>query len=255
MTRTLKKDPQLGVTVVYSLLLHLTVFGIIYQFNNMLRPLHRVEQTYYVDLVNLPVAHPQSGSPSVAEKSSTASVTQKNSTPTRQEMRLPAKPLKKTSAPLKSPSTKKVQPDVQPTETGEEFSKRLAKLEKGVEEKHARSALDAIRKKAEGGKAGMPGAKGNEAGSDYASYVRSRLEDAFYTPTAYKGKRQEVRLLLKISRFGKIDYRIERSSHDVLFEAAVRRAIDTARENLRPPPGGDDFEQGFTFRPEGVRKK
>jgi colicin import membrane protein len=250
MKQTLKNNPRFGVMVIFSLLLHLTIYIIFYQFNNLLRPIYPREQTYYVDLVNLPVARPQSGTPSASVKNSPPA-----SSTTRQEMKLPDNSRKKAGKAATSPSIKKT-PKIKPApETGEELSRQMAKLEKRVEEKHARSALDAIRNKAGGGRVGIPGGMGNQAGSDYASYVKSRLEDAFYTPIAYKGKKPEVKLLLRISRYGKIDYRIEQSSHDILFEAAVRRAIDMARENLKLPPDGEDFEHSFVFRPEGVKKK
>jgi colicin import membrane protein len=93
MSHSLSKDPGLGVTFVFSLLLHLTLFGIVYQFNHWLQPIRHEAQTYYVDLVNLPVAHPQSGTPSVA-KSSPQEPAQ-----VRQEMKLPSKTREKTGAP------------------------------------------------------------------------------------------------------------------------------------------------------------
>jgi colicin import membrane protein len=252
MNRTLKKDPGFGVTFAFSLLLHLTLFGIIYQFNHWLQPIRHEAQTYYVDLVNLPVAHPQSGTPSTTAKNSPRELAQ-----VRQEMKLPSKPRGKTGAPTSPSSTKKDPKDKQDNETGEEFSKRLAKLEKKIGEKEAQSALEAIRNKtAVAGRAGIPGGLGKEAGSDYASYVRSRLKDAFDTTVAYQSKNPEIVIRLKINSYGKIvGYRTERSSRDKLFEASVARAISIAGEEIKPPPGGGEFVHGFIFRPEGVGKK
>ncbi len=232
--------------VASSLLLHLTIYALIYQYNKLQRANYSQEQTYYVDLVNLPVARPRSGA-SASEKASPPA-----SSTARQVVTLPDKSPKKIATPLATKKPPKVKPA---SETGEELSKQMAKLQKRVEEKHTSSALDTIRNKAGSGRTGMPGGKGDQAGSDYASYVKSRLEDAFYSPMVYKGKKPEVKLLLRISRYGKIDFRIEQSSRDILFDAAVRRAIDMARENLKAPPDGEDFEHPFVFRPEGVKKK
>jgi colicin import membrane protein len=251
MSCALKKDPGLGGMFAFSLLLHLSLFGIVYQLNNFLRPYHREAQTYYVDLVNLPVANPQSGTPSTSKKSSSPSPV-----PARQEMKLPANVQKKAGSPAASPTAKKVLKEIKPAETGKEFAERLAHLEKKVEEKHEESAIESIREKAASGRTGIPGGRGKEAGSDYASYVQSRLKDAFSSTIATQSKNPEVVVRLRINRFGKIvGYRTERSSRDTLFEASVARAISIAGENLPPPPGGEVFEHGYIFRPEGVGRK
>jgi colicin import membrane protein len=249
MSYTLKKDPGLGGMFAFSLLLHATLFGIIYQFNSFMRPYTLEAQTYYVDLINLPVAHPQSGTPSAPKESSPP-------VPARQEMKLPTNTQKKTAPPAASPTAKKTQKDVKPAETGKEFAERLAHLEKKVEGNHEESAIEAIRKKATAGRAGIPLGHGNQAGSDYASYIQSRLKDAFSSTIATQSKNPEVVVKLRINRFGKIvGYRTERSSHDTLFETAVARAINIAGENLPPPPDGEDFEHGYIFRPQGVGRK
>ena len=252
MNQSLHKDTGFGATVACSLLLHLTLFIIIYQFNHWLQPIRHQAQTYYVDLVNLPVANPRAGTPSTAANSSPREPAQ-----VQQEMKLPSKPLEKIGTPPTLTAPKKDLKGKPDKETAKEFSKRLAKLEQKVKEKETQSALEAIRKKAAAsGRAGIPGGLGDEAGSDYASYVRSRLKDAFDTTVAYQSKNPEVVIRLRINRFGKIvGYRTERSSRDKLFEASVARAVNIAGEVIKPPPDGHDFEHGFIFRPEGVGKK
>jgi colicin import membrane protein len=102
----------------------------------------------------------------------------------------------------------------------------------------------------------MPGGTGTEAGSDYASYIQSRLRDAFKMTIAHQSRKPEVVVQMFISRYGKLSsYRILRSSGDKVFEDAVARAIRIAAENFPPPPNRKEFQQGFIFRPEGLEKK
>ena len=63
-----------------------------------------------------------------------------------------------------------------------------------------------------------------------------------------------VRLILD-GKGALTSYKIEKSSGDQIFEDAVYRAVQLARKNFPPPPGGKEFSFGFIFRPEGVDKK
>ncbi len=251
----LVKESGIGPMVAWSLMFHAVVFGIIYKFNHF-ESFHPPEkQAYYVDIVNLPVANPRSGSPAAPEKTASAATSPQKQAQ-KQEMKLPAPAKKKSAASPTAPALKK-QKEVPSGETDEDFNKRLAHLQQKAESKHESAALDAIRKRlSTGGRAGMPGARGNQAGSDYASYIQSRLKDAFQETIAFHSRNPRVEIKLRISRFGKvIGYRMEYSTGDKLFEASVSRAISTAGENFPPPPGGTEFERGFTFRPEGVGKR
>lgn len=249
--RILSRDPGIGRTLAFSMLLHVAVYGIIFRFGhfNSYQP---VAQTYYVDIVNLPVANPQSGTPSRPEKTP-----ESLPSASRQEMAMPVQQKEKAEktvapAPVKTP--KKVATS---KESDEDFSKRLSKIENRVESRHESSAIDAIRKRVSTfTRAGIPGGSGTEAGSDYAGYIQSRLRDAFKGTIAYQSGNPEVVVRLRISRYGKIiGYSIEKSSHDKVFEAAVNRAIAIAGEKFPPPPDNRDFDHGYIFRPEGVGKK
>jgi colicin import membrane protein len=172
-------------------------------------------------------------------------------------------PAKSTVVPAaKQAQTPATQPAKTPKpapETSREFEERIAQMEREAETRHASAALDALRKRVavgDKGQAGMPGAAGTEAGSDYASYIQSRLRDAFKTTIAYASKVPEVTVRLTIGRNGRvIKSRIERSSGDPLFEDAVLKAIGKAEKSFPPPPGSGEFEHGFVFKPQGVGKK
>jgi colicin import membrane protein len=241
------KEPEFGWMLLCSVVLHLASFFLLVKFHFSPLPL-KEGPVYYVDIVNLPVANPRAGSPSSPGGSSPA--------PARQEMTLPEKSSYK-SNPKPAPSIRKPAATV---ETDRQFQERMAKIERDVEAKQVSAAIDALRNKVgaggKGGQPGMPGATGTEAGSDYASYIRSRLTDAFCTTIAYQSKNPEVMVRVTIGKTGKVTgLRFEKSSKDRIFEDSVRRAITKAEQTFPPPPGGALFEYSYRFAPEGVSKK
>jgi colicin import membrane protein len=255
MKRALKrKEPGPGGTLVLSFLLHLVIFVIFTQLDLISAISTDKSPVYYVDVVNLPVADPQAGTPSGAG----AAVVPEPK---------PAAPTPPPPGEMQMPSTKRqpapstaqpAQPSA-PSDSTREFEERLAKLERDAEARHQATALEAARRRAADagkGPVGMPGATGTEAGSDYASYIRSRLEDAFRMEDTFRPDRNKVvEIRLTIDRTGKIiARRFERSSNDIMFNNAVDRAISRAEREFKPPPGGRAFEHGFVFRPQGVGK-
>lgn len=244
-----KKDAGLGSSLFFSLLLH-TAFILTIVLVGSFRAIQLNEApVYYVDVVNLPVANPRSGSPSDRSR------TQAPQAPSRERevMKLPG------STPRKIPSVVSTKAKREPhPETEKEFQERLAKLERKVEGRHTESAIEALRKKVAsgGGRSGIPGGRGTEAGSDYANYIQSRLRDAFALTISSSSRNPSVVVRLTINSSGKlIKYRVEKSSGDTSFEESVSRAVEQASENFPPPPGRKEFQQGFIFRPEGVGKK
>jgi colicin import membrane protein len=208
---------------------------------------------YYVDLVNLPVANPRAGSPSARGEAAATPAPAPASAPAREKMSAPSVVPRK----LPAPTPKKTN-QTSPPETEKEFQKRLSRLERTVEGRQTDAAIDALRKKVGqgSGRSGMPGGTGTEAGSDYGSYIQSRLRDAFALTISFRERNPVVVLRLTIDRSGKvIGYHIDRSSGDKVFEDSVKRAVDRASENFPPPPGRGEFQQGFIFKPEGVGKK
>ncbi|HET6420553.1 MAG TPA: TonB C-terminal domain-containing protein [Geobacteraceae bacterium] len=256
MKTRLVKESGISPMIAWSLLFHAVLFGLIYKFSHF-ESFHPPEkQAYYVDIVNLPVANPRSGSPAAPEKTASAT-TSPQKQEQKQEMKLPAPARKKPEPSPTKPALKKTPKEIRPAETDEDFQKRLARLEQKADSRHESTAIDDIRKRlSTGGRAGMPGAKGNQAGSDYASYVQSRLSDAFQETIAFQSSNPQVAIKLRISKYGKvIGYSVVHSTMDKLFEASVSRAISIAGENLPPPPSGSNFEQGFVFRRKGVGKR
>lgn len=252
MTRLLqRKETGLGRMVAVSTVLHLAFYFFLLKFH-FPQPYPKEGPIYYVDVVNLPVAHPQAGTPSAGGEGAPPAAPPAAAP---REMALPA------TTKVPPPPLKKLEEPVRTAEEAREFEKRLAGLERAAEAKHEAAALEAIRRRAAGSgrpgeRAGMPGATGTEAGSDYASYIQSRLKDAFSATIAFQSKNPEVVIRLTIDRSGRVTAtRIERSSGDRVFEGAALRAISKAEKGFPPPPGGTAFEHGFIFRPQGVVKR
>ncbi|WP_298439921.1 energy transducer TonB [Geobacter sp.] len=252
MNRTsVSPERGLGWGIAASLILHAVLFSAVL-FARFPSPSLQEAPVYYVDVVNLPVASPRAGSPTVAGGGAPEPPPPPAPKP---EMALPRKPL-----PVKGalPGRQKPAPA---EESSREFEQRLAKLQGAADERHQEAALDALRKRVAGsarstGEAGMPAGTGTQAGSDYASYIQSRLRDAFRSTIAYQTRSPELVIRLTIEPSGRISrQRIERSSGDLIFEDSVSKAIARAEKTFPPPPGGTTFEAGFIFRPQGVGKK
>jgi colicin import membrane protein len=245
-----RKDPRLGAVLVFSTILHAAFYFMLSLSCFNLQPI-APEQVCYVDVVNLPVANPRAGSPAA-----TGAVPAPPPAVEPQEMKLPAPSAKQSVVPKQESAVKPAKPA--PQESASEFEDRIAKLARDTEERRQAAALAALRQKVTNGagRAGMPSGTGTEAGSDYASYIQSRLYDAFKLPPNLAAKDPQVLVLLTITKAGKVaEYRIERSTGGKAFEDAVARAIVNAERTFRPPPNSQNFTQRFVFTSGSVGTK
>lgn len=250
-----RSDTGLLPVLAVSLIFHVAIYTLFTRLHFFPSATFTDAPVYYVDVVNLPVESPQQGSPSPGGNE--PSPPPQPVKPPAPEMKLPPKAAGKakpavTSAKPSTPATQTA------AETSKDFEDRLAKLERAADARHEAAAMDALRKRAATtgkGQAGIPTGTGTEAGSDYASYIRSRLVDAFKSTIAYQDKAPRAVVVLTIDRNGKVTRRrTESSTGDRLFEDAVNRAIIKAEKEFRPPPGGGTFEYGFIFTAQGVGK-
>ncbi len=241
-----------------SFLLHASAF-LLSTYVHTFLPAPIEEPVYYVDVVNLPVASPRAGSPTPGKAPGAVAP----AAPPEQKapMALPAKQANKaTKVPAPVKPTTQAAPGGKAPAGGDEaahLSDRLKRLEQNAEAKHEEAALDAIQRRvAAGGRAGMPTGTGTQAGSDYGSYLQSRLRDALAQTIAYQSRRPETAVRLVVDRNGKLVRTVmERSSRDPLFNDAVMRAIEKAKTSFPPPPNGKEFEKLFVFSPEEVSKR
>lgn len=239
-----RKDTGLGVASALSVAFHAAAFAFLVWWQQLIPHLGPVQTTYYVDVVNLPVAAPRSGSPTDTgneEKPVPPA-------PAPQSMTTPA--IASKTAPGKKPATT-------PTAESAAFQERMAKLEGKVDAQRQTAAFEALRKKvAARGKVGMPRGTGAESGSDYTAYLHSRLKDAFRDTISYQTKAPFVMVRITIDGDGRIiRTRIEKSTGDKAFELSVMRAITLAEQAIVPPPSKTVYEGAFVFKPQGVTQR
>ncbi|MBK5273858.1 MAG: TonB C-terminal domain-containing protein [Desulfuromonadales bacterium] len=251
--RPLKRDTGMGVSFIFSTVIHLTVFLLLALYGSHSKPL-KVTETYYVDVVNLPVASPRSGSPS--QKGNDSEPAPPPPKASEAPMALPAKPKAGAKVQITKPQTTPLKGKEPAAESATEFAERMAKLERQTEARQQEARMASLQEKNRNlgsGRAGMPGASGKEAGSDYMAYVQSRLKDAFQKTISHSSQKPEMTVRLFIDTEGKLARKkIDRSSGDRTFEISVLRAIDVASEHFTPPPGHKFFEGVFVFRREGI---
>lgn len=249
-TRQASFDGTFAVSLTVSTVMHLAVFLLLIWSGRLFPVSMPVQETYYVDVVNLPVANPRAGSPT--QKGDGAEAPPPPPAP-EQGMTLPVPPKAATARP--QPAQKTAEKG-NPKAESEAFAEKFAKLQGKVEAQQEEAAIGNLRRKltARGsGRSGMPGATGSESGSRYEDYIKSRLEDALKKTSSYSTKNPVVVVRLTIGINGQISrQKIERSSGDHTFELAVLRAIEMVGETLNPPPNHRVFESGFIFKPREI---
>ena len=239
-TRKVPQDAGMGIGLLVSTVTHLAVFLLLYWWGGQHISLP-IQETYYVDVVNLPVADPRSGSP----------VQQGDSQPAPSPAADPPPQV------LPAPRADKASPPKAPVRKDtDELQERIEKLKRADEARQQEAALARLKARIRtqgSGRAGMPGKQGSEAGSDYSAYLKSRLEDALEKTASYSSRSPEVVVRLFVDGDGRLSRRkTERSSGDRAFEISVLRAIELASEKFPPPPGRSAYEGVFVFRPKGI---
>ncbi len=240
-------DTGLGVSLIISTVIHLAVFLLVLWLGRFTPPM-TIQETYYVDIVNLPVASPQAGSPT--QKGNEA----EQAPP---PIRAPEGPMSLPPAPKTEAKGKTAQEKAKQEEAAEStaLAEKMAKLQRKAETQQQEEALARLRSKVKpsNGRSGMPTAGGTEVGSDYTAYIQSRLKDAFRETISYSSRNPEMVVRLFIDTNGKLSRKkTERSSGDGAFEIAVLRAIELASGKFTPPPDHKVFEGVFVFRPQGI---
>ena len=239
----------MGVSFIISTVIHLAVFLLLLWWGQLFPPTMAVQETYYVDVVNLPVANPRAGSPSQKGNEAEAPTPPPAPEP---PLSMPSPP--QPNAKGRAATTGKT--EKRETQSDAAFAERMAKLENKAASQQQEAALEQLRKKLKAtgsGKAGTPAGKGSEPGSDYTAFVQSRLKDALNQTNDFDNNNAMVYIHLSIGTDGKvIRQKIEQSTGDKRFELAVQRAIEIAEGKLVPPPNHKVFEGKFRFRPKEV---
>ncbi|SNB47199.1 TonB family protein [Geobacter sp. DSM 9736] len=247
-----RKDPGLVMVLSFSTILHVALYTLLAARFSFDTP-HSEDQTYYVDMVSLPVANPRAGVPAAPAPP----LSLLSEPPAPSEMKFPVKAAIQPS-PKQSSAKARPTPAAPSVSSASEFEERMARLEREAESRHQAAALESLRKKMAAGsdQAGIPSGKGTETGTNYISYLKSRLDQEFRATIALQTQNPEVFVRLVIDRNGRIVGNLmEKSSRDKLFEDSVNRAIFKAQQNLRPPPNGQQFEVSVRFSPQGVARQ
>ena len=245
-----KHDTGLGVSFIISTVIHLAVFLLQMWWGQLFPPTMAVQETYYVDVVNLPVADPRAGSPT--QKGNDAEAPPPPPAP-EAPLSMPSPP--QPNARGRAATAQKAEKRETPSDAA--FAERMAKLENKAASQHEEATLEQLRKKLKAtssGRAGMPAGSGSETGSDYTAYVQSRLKDALNQTNDYGSNNPMVYVHLYIGTDGKVIRQKSESSGDKRFELAVQRAIEKAGDKLVPPPNHKVFEGKFRFRPKEVSR-
>jgi len=250
------RDEGPGGALFLSICLHLVMLAAVTWLQFL--PQFEIDRTpvTYVDMVTLPVASPQSGTPAARGPASA---------PAPAALPPAAMSLPKPAVAGKLPAAKANSAVTPSAAEAKRFKERMAKIEQRAEDKRQSDVLESLKKRAQNGAAGgtgsagnrgrvgMPGGTGNEAGADYGAYLQSRLKDAFAREVTVSPSKAPVLIAaITVGGDGRVDFRVEKFSDDPLFNDSVARAVTTAGSNLRPPPGGKPFKRSFRFRPEGV---
>ncbi len=242
-SRASRIDTGMSVSFLFSAVIHLAVFLLLAWYGLLSSHQISIQETYYVDVINLPTADPRSDD-----------IAQKQGEPVAVSPPAPVPPMTiPTPSPKNAPKAKtdKRTASSQAVETESAFAERMAKLEGKAEAQRYEDEMKRLsnKKKISGSsKAGAPEAGGTEAGSRYEDFIKSRIDDALVSTSSYTTKKPVVEVWLTIAADGKLlRVKIERSSGDATFELAVKRAIDLASKNFRAPPNRTVFEKGFVF--------
>lgn len=245
---TSTSEAGFGLAFIASTAIHLAVFLLLYWWSALFPVQLKAQPTYYVDIVNLPTAAPQAGQPAAGAPAQAPPPSKPAAAP----MALPA-PAKPGAKPAKAPDRSAASA----TEESAEFDARMNRLQSRAETMHEEAALEKLRRQvAAAGKArpGAPVGSGSQAGSDYLSYITSRLSDAFAEPpNVSRSVFALIRIrIVKAGTKGKVEQlKIIKTSGNIAFDNYAVRSVYEAEKNFPAPPSGT-FEFTFRFKPQGI---
>lgn len=245
-------DSGIGLSCIASTVVHLAVFLLLVWWGKLFPVNMKLQETYYVDVVNLPVSAPQAGNPQ--QKGSDQEAPPPPQKLPESTMTVPPAPkpgAKKPPDKMAKSAEKKVDPNEYA------LAESISKIVEISEAKRQAAAIERARKKVEtsgSGRSGMPGANGTEAGSDYLSHILLLLSEVFREPP-HTDSNVFAMIKIKITGKGKVGLvKVLKSSGNTAFDSFAVRSVYEAEKKFPPPPTGS-FEFNFKFRPQGISAK
>lgn len=234
-----------GWMVLASLAVHALAAGVL---GGALRlPPPPASPPYRVELVGRPVPRPQAGLPGGTERMPPPRSAPPAAVP---PPKAPA-PSGKALAPARK-SAEKAAPPAAPTPAPveSEYQRTLAAIEQLKEKKQFARDVQALKDRIaqmhaeEAGRrdaaapVGTPGGRGDQAGGEYAPWIRAQVKDYWTLPPALvTSLNLEAQVEIEFNAQGaRTRYRFLESSRDARFDDSIRRAL-LQLEQLPTPPG------------------
>jgi len=236
-----RSDAWLGITLLLSAMVHMAAFLGITWLQGLSPDPGQLQTTYYVDVVNLPVASPQAGSPTPAPDNTDQP--QIASAPQAGPMMTPAP-----TAASDGKGPKKRLTDLSGADGQNWKAKQLSSASQRPWSRYVRRSPAA-------GPACRAPAAARPAATTPPTCIHGS-KDAFRDTIQYQSKTPFVVVRLTIDRDGRVmRTRFEQSNNDKVFEKSVQRAIELAEQRIVPPPGRTTYEGTFVFKPQGVLQR
>lgn len=226
-------EPKLGRAFLISFVFHLVLLLV---FSGVILPRFSSDRkpVYYVDLVNLPVARPQSGRPDASPKSSVKKKAAKKSTASVKKSSPVATSSKVVTR--RSPSDADINAkiaDMQAKKKNrqeiDDLKRKLAAL--AVQDSRGEDAVvDAP--------IGMPDGTGDEVGPSYLAWLQAYLKQQ-WALSEYQVSRLDLEAVVRIvydDQGRMVDFTFLEKSGDHVFDDSVKTAILKSRELPKPPP-------------------
>lgn len=239
-------EPRFGRLILISLALHLIVVALSF-FDILPHTQPPRKQTYYVDLVNMPVKSPQAGRPDAAtktEKSPEPAAKEKPKAVEKQEPAVKKKPVQR-KPPEKETVRKKAPPEPavaeKPEPKPDRYGETLSAIEKMQQERRRQDEIEALEKKISDlsdtrqsasvrSELGMPEGTGTEAGPSYEASLRKYLKKN-WSLSEYQLSSLDLEAKVELTYDAQgnlLDYRFVEKSGETLFDDSLKKAIFAA---------------------------
>ncbi|MFO7983206.1 MAG: TonB C-terminal domain-containing protein [Desulfuromonadales bacterium] len=257
-------EPRFGRLLLVSLGLHLVVVAFSF-FDILPHSQPPQQQTYYVDLVNMPVKSPQAGRPDAApeekkapepepapEKPAVQKSEPASETVVRKKEPVKKEPAKKEPAEPDKPEPEPAvaeKPEPKPEPKPDRYKETRSAIEKMKQKREREAEIEAMKKEIASlsdtrrsdsvrGDVGMPEGTGTEAGPSYEAYLHDYLKEN-WSLSQYQASSLDLEAKIELTYDAEgnlLDYRFKKESADSAFNDSLKKAIHKANPlDFKPP--------------------